>query len=213
MLARRRSDASEPGDRRVPRAMASATLPAKLPTSMAASRDPERDLAARLRRRDPAAVEELHGRYGGVVFGYLVRVLGDRGAAEDVHQQVFLEVWERGRTYDPVRGGPGTWIMTIARSRAIDQLRRRVPEPRDPTAALALMEDPTSDVADLFDQWWLAAALADLPAQEQRVLRMRFADGLTQTEIAEALDVPLGTVKSWMARGLERLRATMERPE
>ena len=193
--------------------MATVTLPAKLPTSMAASREPERDLAARLRKRDPAAVEELHERYGGMVFGYLLRVLGDRGAAEDVHQQVFLEVWQRGRSYDPGRSAPATWIMTIARSRAIDQLRRRVPEPRDPEVALATTEDPSSDVADLFDRWWLAAVLAELPPQEQRVLRMRFADGLTQVEIAEALDVPLGTVKSQMARGLERLRATMERPK
>jgi RNA polymerase sigma-70 factor (ECF subfamily) len=201
-----------PADGTYSPAMASATLPAKLPISMAVSGEPERDLAARLRRRDPTAVEELHGRYGGMVFGYLLRVLGDRGTAEDVHQQVFLEVWERGRTYDPERGGPSTWIMTIARSRAIDQLRRRVPEPRDPTAALALREDPSGD-AELFDRWWLAAVLAELPAQEQRVLRMRFADGLTQVEIAERLDVPLGTVKSWMGRGLARLRATMERPE
>jgi RNA polymerase sigma-70 factor, ECF subfamily len=193
--------------------MATATVPAKLPTSMASSREPERDLAARLRRRDPAAVEELHERYGGVVFGYLQRVLGDRGTAEDVHQQVFLEVWQRGRSYDPGRGGPATWIMTIARSRAIDQLRRRVPEPRDPAASLALMEDPSSGVAELFDRWWLAAVLAELPEPEQRVLRMRFDDGLTQAEIAEALGVPLGTVKSRMARGLERLRATMEAPE
>src|SRR5262245_53828523 len=100
--------------------MATATLPAKLPTSMGPARDPERDLATRRRRRDPTAVEELHARYGGVVFGYLLRVLRDRGAAEDVHQQVFLEVWQRGRSFDPARAGAGTWIMTIARSRAID---------------------------------------------------------------------------------------------
>lgn len=193
--------------------MATATLPAKLPTVMAFTRRPERDIATRLRRRDPAAVEALHARYGGMVFGYLVRVLRDRGAAEDVHQQVFLEVWQRARSFDPDRAGASTWIMTIARSRAIDHLRRRVPEPKDPTDTLALVEDPADPVAEMFDQWWLAAALAELPEQEQRVLRMRFADELSQTEIAAALDVPLGTVKSWMARGLERLRATMERPE
>lgn len=182
------------------------------PNQMAATRA-ERRLAARLRRRDPAAIEELHDRFGGLVFGYLVRALGDRGAAEDVHQQVFLEVWQRGRSFDPGRGSVGTWIMTIARSRAIDQLRRRVPEPQDPAAALALIDDPSQDaVAELFDQWWLAAVLAELPPQEQRVLRMRFADGLTQSEIAERLGTPLGTVKSWMARGLDQLRATMERP-
>jgi RNA polymerase sigma-70 factor (ECF subfamily) len=195
--------------------MATATLPAKLAPGMAPTRKPdrsERRLAARLRRRDPAALEELHARYGGTVFGYLVRMLRDRGAAEDVHQQVFLEVWERGRAFDPGRAGAATWIMTIARSRAIDHLRRRVPQPHDPAAAP--LDEPADDaVAALFDEWWLAAVLAELPESEQRVLRMRFADGLTQTEIAEALGVPLGTVKSWMKRGLERLRATMERPE
>jgi RNA polymerase sigma-70 factor (ECF subfamily) len=88
-----------------------------------------------------------------------------------------------------------------------------VPEPHDPATAFTLVAEPSEDgVAELFDEWWLAAVLAELPAQEQRVLRLRFADGLTQTEIADALGVPLGTVKSWMARGLERLRATMERP-
>jgi RNA polymerase sigma-70 factor (ECF subfamily) len=189
--------------------MVTAPLP---PTEMVATRA-ERRLVARLRRRDPAAVEELHDRYGAMVFGYLVRALGDRGAAEDVHQQVFLEVWQRGGSFDPGRAAVSTWIMTIARSRAIDHLRRRVPEPHDPATAFTLVAEPSEDgVAELFDEWWLAAVLAELPAQEQRVLRLRFADGLTQTEIADALGVPLGTVKSWMARGLERLRATMERP-
>jgi RNA polymerase sigma-70 factor (ECF subfamily) len=192
-----------------------ATRPGKLPAEMG-SREPdraERRLAARLRRREPAALEELHERYGVMVFGYLQQALGDRGAAEDVHQQVFLEVWQRGRSYDPRRSSAATWIMTIARSRAIDHLRRRVPEPRDPAGSLALEEDRSPDaLAELFDQWWLAAVLEELSPDERRVLTMRFRDSLTQTEIAAKLDVPLGTVKSWMARGMERLRATMERP-
>ena len=87
----------------------------------------ERLLADRLRRREPGVPEELHARYARVTFGYPLHALGDRGAAEDVQQQVFLQVWRRGATFDPWRASPATWILTIARSRAIDHLRRRVP--------------------------------------------------------------------------------------
>ena len=79
---------------------------------------PDRRLADGLRRRDPAALDELHARCAGTSFGFLVRTLGDRAAAEDVFQQVFLEAWQRGAAYDPDRAGPMTWVMSIARSRA-----------------------------------------------------------------------------------------------
>jgi RNA polymerase sigma-70 factor, ECF subfamily len=175
----------------------------------------ERRLAARLRRRDPRAVEELYERYGRLTFGYLVRVLADAAAAEDVQQQVFLEVWQRGPAYDPGRASLATWIMTIVRSRAVDHLRRRVPEPRggvgtDPALAVLEAGEGDAGLAELHDRWWLAATLADLPEIERDVLRLRFADGLSQAEIAEALGIPLGTVKTRMLRGLERLRARVE---
>jgi len=169
-------------------------------------------VAARLRERDPEVLAELHERYGRITFGFLLRALQDRGAAEDVQQQVFLEVWERGPTYDPRRSSPVTWIMTIARSRAIDHLRRRVPEPRDPATAIeaADAQAATSELDALHDEWWLAAALADLPEDEAEVLRLRFADGLTQREIAAQLGIPLGTVKTRMVRALERVRPAVE---
>jgi len=172
----------------------------------------ERRLATRLRRRDPRVMDELYARYGPLTFGYLLRALRDRGAAEDIQQQVFLEVWERGPRYDPERASPATWIMTIARSRAIDHLRRRVPEPRGwvGTESLALLDEGDERELDaLHDRWWLAAVLAELPAEEAETLRLRFAEGLTQVEVAEALGVPLGTVKSRMARGLDRLRVAL----
>ncbi len=172
----------------------------------------ERRLAARLRERDPEVLTELYARYGRLTFGYLLRALRDRGAAEDVQQQVFLEVWERGPSYDPRRSSPSTWIMTIVRSRAIDHLRRRVPEPRDPAGALAAADaqPAPSDLDALHDAWFLAAALADLPDDEADVLRLRFGDGLTQREIAARLGIPLGTVKTRMVRALERVRPTVE---
>jgi RNA polymerase sigma-70 factor (ECF subfamily) len=172
----------------------------------------ERRIAARLRERDEDVLGELYERYGRLTFGYLLRALRDRGAAEDVQQQVFLEVWERGASYDPRRSSPSTWIMTIARSRAIDHLRRRVPEPRDPAGALAAIDAQPgpSDLDALHDAWWLAAALADLPEDEAEVLRLRFGDGLTQREIAARMGIPLGTVKTRMVRALERVRPTIE---
>ena len=167
----------------------------------------EKQLAARLRRRDRDVLGEVYATYGRATFGFLLRAIGDRAAAEDVQQQVFLEVWQRGTSYDPHRASPATWVMTIARSRAIDHLRRRTPEPRDPLTpgAFDVGGDETA-LDDLHDRWWLAAVLAELPDEEAEPLRLRFAHGLTQTEIAAALDVPVGTVKSRMSRALNRLR-------
>ena len=102
------------------------TLVAAVPAERSPSRA-ERRLADGLGRRDEAAVSDLHALCGRTVMGFLVRALRDRASAEDVFQQVFLEAWHRGPAYDPGRASPLTWVMSIARSRAIDQLRKRVP--------------------------------------------------------------------------------------
>ena len=140
-----------------------------------------------------------------------MRVLGDRAAAEDVQQQVFLEVWQRAERYDPARGGLLTWMLQIARSRAIDHLRRRVPEPRDPASAVALADraDETR-VDELLEHWHLAGELARLPGEEAELLRRRFYLGQSQSEIAAETGVALGTVKSRMVSGLRRLRVALE---
>jgi len=177
-------------------------------------RDPdraERRLAGRLRRGDPDALAEVHRTYGAMVLGYLRGALRDRGAAEDVHQEVFLEVWRRGSGYDPDRSSLGTWIMLIARSRAIDNMRRRIPEPLDPQSPRAdEPEDPAASPDLLVERWAMAVHLARLPAEQARILRMRFQEGLSQTEIAERTGIPLGTVKTYMVRGLRRLRELVE---
>ena len=152
------------------------------------------------------------------MLGYLRRVLGDPSAAEDVHQEVFLEVWRRGPSFDPGRASLGTWILLIARSRAIDHMRKRVPEPRDPLgpAGPALREtegDPETSPDALVERWGMAMRLGRLPEHEAAVLRMRFHDGLSQTEIAERTGIPLGTIKTHMVRGLGRLRAMLDEEE
>jgi RNA polymerase sigma-70 factor (ECF subfamily) len=177
-----------------------------------ASRDrAERRLATRLASRDPDALRELYALHGRATFGFLSRLLGDRAEAEDVQQQVFLEAWQRAERYDPERAGLLTWLLQIARSRAIDQLRRRVPEPRDPASTVALADGADdSRIDELLEHWRMAGELALLPPEEADLLRRRFYVGQSQTEIAAATGLPLGTVKSRMVSGLRRLRESLE---
>ena len=178
------------------------------------SRSDERRLAKRLRSRERDALGDVYARFGTATFGLLLQILRDRATAEDVQQQVFLEVWQRAEAYDPDRAGMLTWILTIARSRAIDELRRRVPEPHDPSSAVTVLDSTrdidTADVDALVEQWHLAHLLERLPAGESDVLRRRFYGGRTQSEIAAETGLPLGTVKSRMVRGLESLREMLD---
>ncbi|MBJ7459703.1 MAG: sigma-70 family RNA polymerase sigma factor [Thermoleophilaceae bacterium] len=167
-----------------------------------------------LRNGDEGAIEQIYAEYGRVVFGYLRRTLGDPGAAEDVQQQVFTEVWKRGAGYDPERASLLTWIMQIARSRAIDNLRKRTPEPVEiddnfPTETT----DGDGFTSELNDQWQVAQLLQRLPREESDMLRARFYLGKSQTEIAEESGIALGTVKMRMVDGLRRMRELIEEEE
>lgn len=176
------------------------------------SKDPdaeERRLVAMLGAGDPVAIGLVEDRFGRLLSGFLGEALPDRAIAEDVKQQVLLELWRRGAEYDPERAGLLTWIMTIARSRAIDELRRRRPEPVDPTEIQAGGGAAEPEVEQMLERWRLADLLDKIPHEEAVALRMRFYDELAQTEIAERTGVPLGTVKTRMVRGLARLRDLM----
>jgi RNA polymerase sigma-70 factor (ECF subfamily) len=178
------------------------------PAPASLARRLDRRTADGLRTGDPRALEAVHEQCGSTVFGYLRHVLRDRTAAEDVFQQVFTEIWRRGAQYDPARGSLSTWALTIARSRAVDELRRRRPEPLDP-ADLPETPGPAPHDAAL-DRWRMVNLLARLPVEERELLRLRFYAELTQTEIAEQTGLPLGTIKSRMVRGLERLRGLLD---
>jgi RNA polymerase sigma-70 factor (ECF subfamily) len=170
----------------------------------------EQHLGRRLAAREEDALADVYARYARPMFGFLLNALRDRSAAEDVQQQVFLEVWQRAPQFDPARGSLFTWIMLIARSRAIDQLRRRIPIPHDPADSPAL-ETPVEPVVDeLVERWHMVELLGQLPHDEAELLRQRFYGGLSQSEISSATGVPLGTVKMRMISGLRRLREMME---
>lgn len=167
-----------------------------------------------LKSGDEGAIEAIYAEYGRVVFGYLRRTLRDEGAAEDVQQQVFTEVWKRGAGYDPERASLLTWIMQIARSRAIDHLRKRTPEPVEIDDHFPTDSAPGDGFTDeLNDQWQVAQLLQRIPREESDLLRARFYLGKSQSEIADEQGIALGTVKMRMVSGLRRMRELLEEEE
>jgi RNA polymerase sigma-70 factor, ECF subfamily len=171
----------------------------------------EARLAAALAARDPEAITAVSERFGRFLGGFLADALPDRGSAEEVLQQVLVEVWRRGPEYDPSRASLLTWMMTIARSRAIDERRRRRPEPVEPElVAGAVEEPPGTETDELLERWRVAELLTRIPAEEATMLRLRFYEGLAQPEIADRMGMKLGTVKSRMVTALTRLRDLIE---
>lgn len=196
-------------------------MPGQLRRRLGGGRRPDREerrLAAALHAGEPEAISAVEERYGNTLTGFLRQALPDAASAEEVRQQVLLEVWRRGPEYDPERGSPLTWILTIARSRAIDELRRRRPEPVDPEQMPERAGEDQARVDAMLERWRLADLLKRIPAEEALTLRLRFYEDKTQKEIAAETGLALGTVKFRMVSGLSRLRTlivegeTHERP-
>ena len=164
--------------------------------------------AARFRDGDPDAVRAVYRAYGGLVFAVAHRVLGDRGLAEEATQQTFVQAWRAASSFDPSRE-LGPWLATIARRVAIDVHRRESRRAHSrlddvPAAHPAVITLPES-AESAYDAWEVRQALAELPDDERDVVRLQHLDGLTQSEIAAKLNVPLGTVKSRSVRAYRRL--------
>jgi RNA polymerase sigma-70 factor (ECF subfamily) len=173
----------------------------------------ERRIAELLRSGDEGAIALVEARFGRVLGGFLREALPDRSMAEEVMQQVLVEIWRRGPDYDAERASLLTWMMTIARSRAIDERRRRRPEPIDPAAIDDGDAAPAAELDQMLERWRLAELLDQIPPEEAVALRLRFYDELAQPEISARLGVPLGTVKTRMVRGLARLRGLIAEEE
>jgi RNA polymerase sigma-70 factor, ECF subfamily len=167
-------------------------------------------LVRRVDEGDADALRLLYERYGGIVFGMTYRLLGDRQAAEECTQDVFVSVWQTARSYRPERARVGTWLLAIARNKAIDATRRRAARPVDPHEDIWLA-DEAPDAADVVssadEAARIAAAMAELPDPQREALSLAYFDGLSHTEIAERLSVPVGTVKGRIRLALDRLRA------
>ena len=167
-------------------------------------------LLAAIAARDEAALAQLYDRYRVILFGLLMRILNNREEAEDVLQELFMQVWRRATDFDENRGKPFTWLVTMARSRAIDRLRTLAARERVAVAGARDESEAISDAAtDAFrseQRGLVTNALAQLPDEQKRPLMLAYFDGLTQSEIATQLGAPLGTVKTRMRNGMIKLR-------
>lgn len=170
--------------------------------------DEERAWVAQLVAGDERALSKLYDRHGGLLMAVGMRVLGDRREVEDLLHDVFLEAWRQAKTFDPDRGTVRAWLVMRMRSRAVDRVRARS------RSKVVLSDQPESpdrvaegvDPSDAPDRTIVRTALQALPEEQRQVLELGYFAGLSSSEIATRLDIPIGTVKSRVARGLSGLR-------
>lgn len=172
------------------------------------------ELVRSFARRDPSAAQELYDRFAPRVFGLGMVMLGNPSQAEDLVQDTFVKVWRNAESYDPSRGSPDTWILLIARSLAIDLIRRRVLEQRilsaheDPEAALEESPEGTVETRDLVDR--ARRAMAGLTDGQRAALELAYFGGKTSAEVAELEGIPVGTAKTRIRTALVKLRQALE---
>ncbi|HEY7556720.1 MAG TPA: sigma-70 family RNA polymerase sigma factor [Candidatus Binatia bacterium] len=168
-------------------------------------------LVQQVARQDREAFSQLYDRCSSLVFSLAMRMLRVRSDAEDLLQEVFVQVWRQASNYNAERGTPEAWIVNIARSRGIDKLRsiRRMEQSfvlTDDPARAESSDNVETAAAESEAKMAMSSALVNLPEAQRRVLELAYFDGLTQTEIAARLKEPLGTVKTRIRSGIQRLR-------
>jgi RNA polymerase sigma-70 factor, ECF subfamily len=183
---------------------------------MRSQNNPDADLIDRLRRRDAEGLAAAYDRYGRIAYSLFLRITRDQSASEDLVQELFIRLWNRGGEFDSNKGTLGVWISSIARNMAIDHVRSSQARLSSRSCSLehierlstnARADDPESFI-DRARR--VSAAFANLNSNEKRVLELAYFDGFSQSEIAERLKEPLGTVKSWTRSGLSRMRRAIE---
>ncbi|HLJ49750.1 MAG TPA: sigma-70 family RNA polymerase sigma factor [Bryobacteraceae bacterium] len=172
------------------------------------------ELLARLQQRDPQALAALYDRYGSMVYRLILRMVGDTGIAEDLVQETFLRVWRRAGAFDPERGAAGPWLLALARNRAIDYLRVQGRHSKntmelDETEHPAFFVDFPADSLQLDRIRQVKRAFEQLTTEQRETIELAYFEGLTQSEIAERMGQPLGTVKTWMRRAFQQMRGAL----
>jgi RNA polymerase sigma-70 factor (ECF subfamily) len=180
-----------------------------------ARRVEDSDLVARMAAGDEAALSELYDRHAPTLLGFALRILGAVAEAEEVLQEVFVHAWNQAAGYDPTRARVSTWLVLLARSRAVDRLRTRQVGER--VVAAAGREAPVQESAEGLERVQdgerrrrVLAELVRLPPEQRRILQLAYYGGLTQTEIADAEGLPLGTVKTRTLLALRKLRRALD---
>jgi RNA polymerase sigma-70 factor (ECF subfamily) len=182
-----------------------------MPTTDAVADDAELDagLVASIARGDRDALAALYDRHSGVLLGLAMRIVRDRREAEDLLHDVFLEAWRSAKDFDPKRGRVRTWLAIRMRSRALDLQKSARVSRNAGDAGLELLVDDAHKTSP--DHARVRAALAELGPEQRRVLELAYFEGLSCTEIAARVSIPVGTVKSRIAAGLDRLRNGLSR--
>ncbi len=179
-------------------------------------------LLQRIAARDTAALAELYDRHSRLLFGLILRIVRDRGDAEEILQEAFVRVWTRTEKFDAQMGGPLPWIVRVARNCAIDRLRARrvraaVHTPAIDFAAVeatapaaTAIQTPEAAVLDAERRRTLTDALAGLPAEQRQLIEAAFFEGYTHSELAQRFGLPLGTVKTRIRTGMTAMRQRLE---
>jgi RNA polymerase sigma-70 factor (ECF subfamily) len=176
------------------------------------------EIIARLHRRDADGLAAAYDRYGRTVYALFVRITRDPAVAEDLTQELFLRLWNRSREFDPQRGALGVWLLSMARNLAIDHVRSAHSRfatrlrPMDHVDTLSFSSNPSVSESRIHDERTIRQAFNALNAAEKRVMELAYFEGFSQSEIAEKLHEPLGTIKSRMRSALGRLRLAISGP-
>jgi len=167
----------------------------------------DRTVLDAVRRGDQRSLEELYRRHSSRLYGLLLRMLRETGDAEEILQETFVDAWRRAGEYSASRGSVEAWLITIARSRAIDRIRNRGARLRlvKQSEQLATADAPQPEPPDVHAQTRLRKAMGTLPPEQRRALELAYWDGMSQSEISRETGDPLGTVKTRVRLGLQRL--------
>ena len=175
----------------------------------------DEELARRLQKREETAMADLYDRYGRLAWSVIVAIVRDNSLAEDLVQETFLRVWNRIQFFEPGRGALGPWLLAIARNRAIDHVRSvgsrmdKSSVELDVTSHPSLFVDMERELVNKDHGRLIGDALKKLNANQQRVIELAYYEGLSQTEMAERMGQPLGTVKTWVRTALITLRGEL----
>jgi RNA polymerase sigma-70 factor (ECF subfamily) len=167
-------------------------------------------LIAAVRSGDESGMAALYDRYSSIVYSVALRVLGDTAAAEDILQEVFMQLWRNPSVFDSSRGNLGAWLAVIARNRAIDGLRKRRPETDVEDVIVSVEPDMSGDAERSRAMEKVRSALSAMPAVQRSALEMAYFEGLSHSEIAAKTGEPLGTVKTRIRAGLLALRKVFQ---
>jgi RNA polymerase sigma-70 factor (ECF subfamily) len=172
----------------------------------------DEELVRRLQAREPGAMADLYDRFGKLAYSVITGIVRDGAIAEDLVQETFLRVWNRIHGFEAGRGALGPWLLAIARNRAIDHIRSASARVERNAYELSVNEHPSlyvdmeRDVLNTDHARVIRKAIAKLSASQQKVIQLAYYEGLSQTEMAERMGEPLGTVKTWVRTALRHLR-------